>query len=345
MHLVLRCIVKLSEVFMRKTRIGFACQVYKSPRTNSKGRIVYEQRDECKVGTVRVCNVKDLEDKERKAKLFEKIKQNMLAMRKQLEYVSKLPERERFIRLSSDFFPLEDHPEYGHLYDSEIQEYVKNCLAVCGNVVKHFNIRITSHPSQYITICSDKPRVVRNSLATIYSHIRMFKQMGLTPEDGVCINIHTNGASWTLDESLVRPVLPWITFENDEKKAGFDKTLYMCQRYGVRMVLDVHHYYCEIGKYLPYDSDKWQKVLATWPSNQVPKIHLSQSRNVDAGFMEKCAHSDMITDHELITYVSQFLNDADIMVEAKHKNLASRKLAADLRINYEQSSSSYSASS
>lgn len=320
---------------MRKTRIGFACQVYNPPRANSKGRIVYEQRDNCKVGTVRVCNIKDLEYKDKKEKLFGKIKQNMLAMRNQLLYVSKLPERERFLRLSSDFFPLEDHPELGYLYDEEISLYAKESLRLCGQLAKRFGIRITSHPSQYITLCSDKPKVVRNSLATLYSHIRMFQQMGLTPDDGVCINIHTNGASWVLDEDLVRPVLPWITFENDEKKAGFDKTLYMCQRYGVRMVLDVHHYYCEVGEYLSYDDIKWQKVLATWPSNQVPKIHLSQSRNLDAGFKEKCAHSDMITDSELINYVSDFLKDADIMVEAKHKNLASRRLAAILRINYE----------
>lgn len=308
-------------------RIAACCQLGELT-TNRKGEKVFKQFDDCKIGTITVKSMSALTPTQQRAKLISKLKQNLQALHSQIKRVSQFPDNQRIFRISSDLFPLYTHLDYNYLYTPDIISMIQLSLTSTGKLTKSAGIRVTSHPSQYTTLSSDKDSVIDNSIRDLESHVLLFESMGLTPSDGVCINIHCNGKSFTLPDRASH-LFPWLTLENDEKKAGFNKTLELCEKYNIRMVCDLHHYYCENGNYLDINSHEWQRVLNTWSSDQRPLIHISQSRG-DANFRNVCAHSDVITDRDLIRYTSDFLYFADADIEAKHKNVASNQYAADV---------------
>jgi UV DNA damage repair endonuclease len=321
-------------------RISACCQLGELVK-NRKGETVFEQYKDCTMGTVqRAAMLKILgiakEDlhlltKEvvlsnklvLQAKLIPVIKRNLQALRSQLTRVSKFPTTQRIFRISSDLLPLYTHPELSHLYDEKVMKMISISLAGSGNLVKKFDIRVSTHPSQYTTLCSDNDAVIDNSIRDLEYHVMMFENMGLTHEDGIVINIHANGASFELPERA-RHLFKYITLENDEKKAGHEKTLMLCEKYGIRYVFDHHHHFCESGEYIDVNGETWKRIKATW-NGQRPLMHLSQSRGTE-NFKELCAHSDTITDENLIRHIIPFLQEADVDVEAKYKNVASDNL-------------------
>lgn len=310
-------------------RIAACCQLGKLT-TNRKGETVFKQYDDCKVGTITVKSMTTLTPVQQRAKLLGKVKQNLNALRSQIKRVAEFPNDQKMFRISSDLFPLYTHLDYNHLYDDEIITLIKTSLSKTGEIIKANNIRVSSHPSQYTTLSSDKENVIDNSIRDLESHVFLFECLGLTPEDdGVVINIHANGKSFTLPDRA-RHLFRWISLEPDEKQAGFNKVLTLCETYGIRMVFDLHHYYCETGDYLSVNSEDYQRIQNTWPKGVRPIIHLSQSKG-DANFREVCSHSDMITDPELIQYFADWLYHNDCDLEAKFKNVASAQLAKDVK--------------
>lgn len=307
-------------------KIAACCQLGEL-RTNRNGVTKFEQFSDTKMGTITVKSMQTLTESSQYTKLVGKVKQNLNALQAQINYVAKLPANQRMFRISSDMFPLYTFVDLNHLYDEKLRNIIKAKLSHIGKVAKQHGIRLSTHPSQFTTLSSDKDNVIDNAIRDLEMHVWLFECMGLEPEDGVCINIHCNGASFELPQRAAH-LFKWISLENDEKKAGFDKTLTLCETYGIRMVLDLHHFYCEQGDYLPIDDPRLQRVLATW-GNQRPLFHLSQSRG-DANFRELCAHSDMIDDPALIEYAVQFCKYADFDIEAKHKNLASASFALEV---------------
>ena len=307
-------------------KLGTCCHIGQL-HTNTKGETSFKQHSDFKIGTVRVCNMKTLSETAQRDKLKSKVFANLAALKKQVLYISTLPDNQRMFRISSDLLPLYSHLDYMHLYDHPmIAPVMKQALKHIGEIVKTNNIRISSHPSQFITLSSDRSDVVDNSIRDLECAKRIFEYMQLTPDE-CSINIHCNGRSFSLPEHASH-LFPWLTIENDEKKAGFDKTISLCEQYNIRMVLDFHHYFCEHDKYLDINSNDFQRVLNTWGGKR-PYFHISQPRGT-ANKRELCAHSDYIDDLQLINYLASFLNHGDVEVEAKHKNLAVDMLSQKL---------------
>lgn len=301
-------------------KIGFACQIYdKSTKT---------QLNECKLGIMQEGQY--LGKRTSKRTLPEIVSANLIALRNQILYVSRLPEQQRFFRMSSDILTLRDHPEFGDeaYSDPLFQSMIESSLKATGDIIKNNNIRTSMHPAQYTTLCSPREIVINKSIKTLECHKYILECMGLTPEEhGVVINIHTNGQKFDIPIDKIQHLKNWISFENDEKKAGHNKTLDICEKYGIRYVFDIHHYFCENGEYLDTESDDFKRILNTWGS-QIPKFHLSQSRDQK----NICAHSDIIDDPMVVAQAKKYLEFGDIMVEAKHKNLASSGLVARIQL-------------
>ena len=299
-------------------KLGTCCHIGQL-HTNAKGETSFKQYNDFKIGTIRVCNMKDLSATAQHDKLKAKVFANLAALKKQVLHISKLPENQRMFRISSDLLPLYGHVDYMHLYDhNAIAPIMQQLLKRIGEIVKTNNIRISTHPSQFITLTSDRPDVVDNSIRDLECAKRIFEYMELSPNE-CSINIHCNGRSFTLPEHASH-LFPWLTIENDEKKAGFDKTITLCEQYNIRMVLDLHHYFCEQGEYLDINSNNFQRVLNTW-NGERPYFHISQPRG-NENKRELCAHSDYIDDPKLIEYLRAALEYGDCEVEAKYKNLA-----------------------
>lgn len=307
-------------------RIGTPCQILLDlPGRHPTGDPKWEQIVTCKVGTIRVADVKHLNGREARHKIHNKVEQNLRALVAQVEIMAEQPEGLRMLRISSELFPLIDHPNYMHHYTHKyIANRMQSTLGYVGRLAKRNNVRLSVHPSQFITLFSDRDEVVDNGLRHVKIWITLFKLMKLEPvRDGVVIVMHTNGRSFTFPERA-NEVKDWVGLENDEKKAGFEKTLKICQDNGIRMILDVHHYRCENKIDLDVNSKEVEDVLRTWVGKGRPKMHISSSRGTE-GFKEQCAHADRIHPNDMQTYW-EFAYRFDIMAEAKHKNLASREL-------------------
>lgn len=304
-------------------KVGFACQVMNNTPVYKAGELIIEQVANCRNGTITVKSMEKLSETARYNKLTSKVKANLKAIKNQILYVANLPEQQRFFRITSTVFPLMDHLDYAELYDHTLMTIIDSELASIGKLIKFYGIRATTHPSQYITVSSDRPEVITNSIRHLDIHKYMFEKMGLTPQDGVVINIHS-GKTSEIPLEQVEHLIPWLSFENDEKNAGHEKTLAMCQKYGIRYVFDMHHYFCETGELMVVGSSEFNKILETW-GDQRPKFHISESRGY-SNRAEMFKHSDYIENQTYIEYAHGFTKYGDIMVEAKMKNLASEKL-------------------
>ena len=67
------------------------------------------------------------------------------------------------------------------------------------------------------------------------------------------------------------------------------------------------------------EKEALEMAISTWPKGITPVVHYSESRSkerLDESIRPQ-AHSDYVYD-----YIDTYGNDVDIMIEAKHKELA-----------------------
>ena len=320
-------------------RIGTVCHIGQFNEQKQE----FVQFKDCKVGTVtresmlKICGISKqpelLTDElvlrhfdKLQAKLEPKVKQNLQALRSQLNHVATYPDAMKLFRISSDLLPLYDHAILGKLYNQRLESIIDASLSVCKTVIDTYSIRVCTHPDQYCVINSDKDHVRANSYRTLYMHKRFMEK--LTDSRETSINVHLNGNLDHLpeiDQGLYFDLVPWLSFENEDKRgkvfvAGTLQTLEVCERYNIKMLLDLHHHLCLEGVQIVADDPLIPRIVATW-NGERPLMHLSQGRD---SFTDK-KHSDTITDTALIRYSSDFLQFADLEIEAKHKGYAVQK--------------------
>jgi UV DNA damage endonuclease len=109
-------------------------------------------------------------------------------------------------------------------------------------------------------------------------------------------------------------------------------------------VLDIHHNYIKTGEYIQANDDRIKRIVDSWRDVR-PVIHYSLSREngviennteelpqlsvlLEQGYKKQKlrAHSDYMYNRAANEWALTHGQWADIMVEAKMKNLASRKL-------------------
>lgn len=235
-------------------------------------------------------------------------------------------------RLSSSLVPLATHPEVEWDFHTPFKKELKEL----GELIKKFGIRASFHPNQFTLFTSPKQHVTDNAVKDMVYHYRMLEYMGI--EDSSVINIHIGGSYGDKEETLVRfhenlkslptDVKEIMTLENDDKTYTVEETLGVCQKEKIPMVLDIHHHEANLSE-KPLE-DYLEAIFATWEKRDlVPKIHISSPKSekafrshadlVDAGFVEGFFKS-----------LKTFDQDVDLMIEAKHKDLAMLKLIEDL---------------
>jgi UV DNA damage repair endonuclease len=133
-----------------------------------------------------------------------------------------------------------------------------------------------------------------------------------------------------------------ITIENDEITWGIESSLELVDT--CALVLDIHHHWIKTGEYIENTDDRIKKISDSWRGVR-PVIHYSLSREdylvehtpherpsydalIAAGYKrgKLRAHSDFYWNNAVNTWAITHSAWADIMCEAKGKNLASFKL-------------------
>ena len=233
----------------------------------------------------------------------------------------------KFFRITSGLAPWKSEYDWDDLKD--IDE-IKGYLSSVGWVVNKHKLRITSHPGPFNVLTSPHEHVVENCISDLTMHGDVFDMIGLSRTPFNKINIHIGGAYGDKPKSMERfcknferlpqSVQNRLTVENDDKASMYSvKDLYygVYKRIGIPIVFDYHHHrFCDGGL---SEKEALEMAISTWPDGIVPVVHYSESRSkeqLDESIRPQ-AHSDYVYD-----YIDNYGHDIDIMIEAKHKELA-----------------------
>ena len=279
-------------------------------------------------------------------KLWDLMIQNIESIRKLVEKVGTLDESLRMVRLSSDILPVYTHADYRDFWKrNDVISYCEKHFSKIGDSARNSRTRLSMHPGQFTVLASDNDTIVENSIEEFEYHADMARWMGYgkTFQD-FKINVHISGRQGPegIRKALGRlspEARNCITIENEENSWGLDDCLTISDV--VPIVLDVHHHWCREGEYIDPDCDSVKRVVDSWRGVR-PVMHYSVSRedwlkdhcpntrpDRDRLIEQKInkqklrAHSDFYWNNAVNDWVLSHWAWADIMMEAKGKNLAS----------------------
>ena len=241
-----------------------------------------------------------------------------------------------FYRMSSNMMPwaseyqLEDLPDF---------EQIEETLFNCGLYAEEHGIRLTTHPGPFNKLCSPNEKVVLNTISDLEIHGRLMDLLCLPRTPWAKINIHVGGAYNDKPMALGNfcrnfarlsdAVRSRLTVENDDKESLYStQELHdgIFKKIGIPIVHDYHHHTMCTGGLSQQDAV--ELALQTWGDVR-PVVHYSQSRSIEHNDpkIKPQAHSDSYWE-PIDTYGHQM----DIMLEAKHKEIALFKMRELLKL-------------
>ena len=232
----------------------------------------------------------------------------------------------KLFRMSSDLFPWMTLYEFTDLPD---YDKIANLLKGVGTLATKYDHRLTFHPSHFNALGSPNPVVIEKTIKELNKHSQIMDLIGLTISPYNKINIHVGGAYGDKEAALKRWIENYnkldyntrkrLTVENDDKANMYSvKELYegIYKKCGIPIVFDYyHHKFCTGGL---TEQEALELATSTW-HGITPCTHYSESRrkeHLDESIKAQ-AHSDLINGP-----IETYGNDIDVVVEAKHKELA-----------------------
>jgi len=320
-------------------RVGFACKIQEKPNVAIK---------DLNTSTTTIKWITTQTRQKSEQRLWDLVIQNVLALYHQIEWVGTLPPNQRMFRITSDLLPAYTHSDWLAFYfQPDMTNWLERNLLECGELARALDVRLSFHPGQFCVLASENPQVVENSIAEFEYHADLARYMGYgkTFQD-FKINVHIGGKQGPdgikrAVRSLSREARNCLTIENDEFKWGLDHSLELVDT--CALVLDIHHHWIRTGEYIEPTDPRIEQVMASWHGTR-PVIHYSCSREdvlVDhdattkpnltelktMGFTSTAlrAHSEYYWNQACNRWAMSHNGWADIMCEAKQKNLASQK--------------------
>jgi UV DNA damage endonuclease len=255
----------------------------------------------------------------------------------------------RMYRMSSSLAPYATHPKLSG-FANQLAE-CRNELLQCGQMAHAYGLRLSFHPSQYTVANSPHAATLALSLADLTLQADLLNAMELNAEAVVVTHIGgIFGDKLEARERFATNILALpervrrrIVLENDDTRFSVSDTIWVHERTGMRLVFDNLHHRLNNPANLRV-REALSLCLATWPTDQIPKVHFSSPRTewlVESGDQEDLPrlratrwsrHSDYINPFEFIDFIetAHGLRDFDVMLEARAKDLAVLRLREDL---------------
>jgi len=254
-------------------------------------------------------------------------------------------------RMTASLAPYATHPDLPQ-FRGQVQESGPE-LAALGARARAQDLRLSSHPGQYVVLNSVEERIVAAAIRDLELQAEMFDAMGLGPE--AVVNIHVGGAPDGTGPGLDRFEAGFarlspeaqrrVVVENDDRTYALVDVLDLAARIGRPVVWDILHHHCHDPAGIP-DDEALRLALATWPSGVRPKIHYSSprtnieerkkkvGRRVERSLVlpQLRAHADLIDPigfEEFLLRTARGL-EFDVMLEAKAKDVALLRLRGQL---------------
>ena len=189
-------------------------------------------------------------------------------------------------RLSSDLTPVINHPSVNvKLQDLPNASFIFESLSSISKAIKETGLKISAHPSEYISLTSPKEEVILNSTRDLASHAELFDLIGLPQSYEAPLNIHCrqDGDPETVScsflknfDKLPHNVKNRLVLEVNDNREGVwsIKNLYKhyYQRANIPVTFDnLHHSFCNHG--LP-EREAFDLAYSTW--NTTPVFHYSE---------------------------------------------------------------------
>ena len=223
-------------------------------------------------------------------------------------------------RLSSDLCPVIKHPDVMlALEDLPNYSEIENSIKDLSNTIKETVIRVSAHPSEYITLTSDDDIKVQHSIIDLELHAEIFDRLNLSQSYYNPLNIHIRKEGEPKDlsnifmknfERLSDSVKNRLVLENND--TGNTWTVnnlkkYFYNDYGIPITFDnLHH---EMLNHDVSHEDAFFEAYSTW--NCTPIFHYSEGKNGTR------AHSDMA-----LGIPENYSKDVLFDVELKNKDYA-----------------------
>ena len=255
-------------------------------------------------------------------------------------------------RMGSDLAPYATHPDL-HQFHNQIAE-CRDELRKTGERAAQLDLRLSFHPSQFIVLNSPDPALRERSAWDLRVQSEILDAMQLGPE--AVMVIHVGGLYGDTVSGIDRWCRTWETLpdrvrarlvlEHDDLRFSAADVIAIHARTGVRLVFDLQHFWCLNPEQLELQPTL-NKFLATWPRGVRPKIHVSSPRTELREVQRKdrktgkkktvlqapiwTGHADFVHPWEFISFFRSMPDlEADVMLEAKTKDLALLRLRQDL---------------
>ncbi|KAB7705339.1 UV DNA damage repair endonuclease UvsE [Bacillus aerolatus] len=230
-----------------------------------------------------------------------------------------------FFRLSSELIPFASHPIMTWEWEKDA-----DIVALTNEIrqmQKRYDLRLSLHPGQYTVLNSPKEQVVNNSVAELVYHQKMLRLVG-----GQDMILHAGGAYGDKKAAKARFVQEYaklpqeiksvLRVENDDKTYTAMDVLELHEQTGAPVCFDIHHDRCNYEEGADTEA-VLRRVFQSWPSGQIPKMHISSGRNAVAD----PAHHDYILEEDFADFLQKLNHrETDIMCEAKMKEQAVLRL-------------------
>lgn len=237
-----------------------------------------------------------------------------------------------FYRITSKLVPLATHKNVKFDY---IKPMLKKYEEI-DNIINKNKLRVDTHPDQFTVLNSTNKEIVNNTIKILKYHYSILKAFNI--KDKIII-LHVGSSVFGKENSIKRFInnfnlLPSylknaIALENDDKIYNIKDVIQLCEKCGIPMVLDYHHYLCNNnGEKV---EDYLKRIFNTW-KNKTPKIHFSSPKNNSKKDFR--SHNDYIDSNKFINFLEILKKEnrnVDIMLEAKAKDYALTKLVRELK--------------
>lgn len=189
-------------------------------------------------------------------------------------------------RLSSDITPLLNHPDVRLTLDKLPHfDAILDEISAISQTIKISGIRISAHPSEYISLTSENPKVIDNSIADLENHGLIFDLLDLPSDYRSPLNIHCRkdadpeeiSSRFMLNfAKLSKSVRNRLVLENNDNAKGVwsIQGLYniFFSRYGFPITFDnLHHHMLSGGL---DEKEAFELAYSTWPTT--PLFHFSE---------------------------------------------------------------------
>jgi len=224
-------------------------------------------------------------------------------------------------RISSDLLPVINHPEVNvSLEDLPNFGFINYEILKVKKAIEETGIRVSAHPSEYISLTSEDDKVIINSIKDLEQHAEIFERLGLEKGHYNPLNIHVRKEGdpdqlcnifMKNFERLSDGVKSRLVLENNDTGSTWDVcTLkkHFWRQHNIPVTFDnLHHKMLNNGV---SHCDAFFDAYETW-NDIIPIFHYSEGKNNGR------AHKDM-ADELPENFGKEVLFD----VELKSKDIA-----------------------